>query len=399
MDRERGRRAVGGMACCLVVNAFAVALGCAQAPLEDAAVNGGETDALASSNGLTSINGLSALNGLSAMNGLSALNGLNASGLVSGSTLMNSAAGRSTVSYMVRCALPAGHSITKKDNQGVSYSFPGAIGLAPQWESGACDAMCQEYVSACLMAHVNTSGQHISIWLIGDGPLGFGLSSAYPYQEGSFFGNIFKSPPSAYYCEGEDFNLAVVPGRLGAAIPGAPYKDPFGATSACKKYCSPNSNGYSNCDGFGHVLTVYRDWDPNTDYQLCSRKSGLCMTLDGGGTADGTRITQSGSSTSTNERFRITAVGPGQYKICSKSSGKCLKPTTTSGSQLQAWSYTGASNQKWKITPHVGAYGYYFFCSVANGQCLEVNDASANGIVNDAFHNITAQEWSVDLAK
>src|SRR5262249_48098280 len=161
----------------------------------------------------------------------------------------------------------------------------------------------------------------------------------------------------------------VVPGRLGAGQSGAPYKDPFGSNAACSKYCTaadyPNSaNGYKDCDAFPHVITVYRDWDPNTDYKICSRKSGLCMTLDNGGTSDGTRIDQASYSSSSSQKFRVTAVAAGQYKICSTLSGKCLKPTTTTNAQLQAWTYSGATNQKWQITPHDGAYGYYFTCSL-----------------------------------
>ncbi|HEY3595505.1 MAG TPA: RICIN domain-containing protein, partial [Polyangiaceae bacterium] len=318
MSTSRGKKL---LACCLVGNVL-LAAACTENVVENADNNSNEENAVSTTNGLSAINGLSALNGLSAINGLSALNGLSSTGLVSGSTLMNTSQGRDTVSYMVRCALPAGHSITKKDQNGVSYTFPGQIGLAPTWENGTCDSNCQQYISSCMMAHVNTSGQHIALWIVGDSSaIGWGTSGAYPYQEGSFFGNIFSNPPSAFYCDGEDFDLGVVPGRLGATQSGAPYKDPFGTSALCSRYCTANSGGYSNCDGFSHVITVYRDWDPNTDYKVCSRKSGLCMTLDKGGTTDGTRIDQAAYSSSADQKFRITAVGTSQYKICSTKSG------------------------------------------------------------------------------
>src|SRR5581483_5655457 len=158
-----------------------------------------------SGNGLSG-NGLSG-NGLSG-NGLSGngliMNALNASGLTASTFLMNSASGRSTVSYLVRCALPANRSITKQDLLGASYTFTGQIGVAPEWESGTCGMDCQQQVSACMLAHVNTSGQHITLWLDGDSSaIGWGRSTDYPYQEGSFFGNIFVSPPTAYYCNGK----------------------------------------------------------------------------------------------------------------------------------------------------------------------------------------------------
>jgi hypothetical protein len=72
-----------------------------------------------------------------------------------------------------------------------------------------------------------------------------------------------------------------------------------------------------------HALTVYRDWDSATGYQICSRNTGLCLTVDGGNGSDGTRITQTSSSSSINQRFRITPVASGQCKSCSSKSGKC----------------------------------------------------------------------------
>src|SRR3954464_14957177 len=93
---------------------------------------------LSSQNGLSLLNGLSLTNGLSGNglsgnglsgNGLSGngliMDALNASGLTASTYLMNNASGRSTVSYLVRCALPTGHSITKQDATGASYTFAG----------------------------------------------------------------------------------------------------------------------------------------------------------------------------------------------------------------------------------------------------------------------------------
>jgi hypothetical protein len=42
---------------------------------------------------------------------------------------------------------------------GVSYSFAGQIGVAPEWENSACGTACQELVTACMLAHVNATGQ------------------------------------------------------------------------------------------------------------------------------------------------------------------------------------------------------------------------------------------------
>jgi hypothetical protein len=225
---------------------------------------------LATVNGLSVINGLSMTNGLSMVNGLSMTNGLAGEGLVSGSDAMNTDEARTTMAYLVRCALPWWASITKQDADGVSYTFFGEIGVAPQWQWGQCDSECQLQVTPCMLAHVNTSGVHIPLWVVGDNPvLGWGLSSAYPYEEGSFFGNIFVSPPQAYYCNGKDFDVGVVPGRLGAGLGDAPYRDAFGGTGYCNANCTPadipdQNAGYKACMGYNHVFTVWRNPDAST---------------------------------------------------------------------------------------------------------------------------------------
>ena len=255
---------------------------------------------LAAINGLNAHNGLAAINGLNAHNGLAAVNGLN--GLATGTEpthmavagkqsaaiwqppqasndLMTSAEGRTTMSYIVRCALPSGHSVTMNDQNGTSYTYEGRIGIAPQWETGACDTDCQEYMTACLLAHVNTSGQHISLWLDSASPaIGWGRDANFPYQEGTFYGNIFQSPPKAYYCDGQDHAFGVVPGRLGANQTNSPYTNPLGKDVLCKDRCTAaggtnGNDGFSSCPGiavenFTHIVTVYRNFDPSTMYKI-----------------------------------------------------------------------------------------------------------------------------------
>ena len=269
--------------------AFAAALGGCQPPAaeDDSASADSElvaTNGLQMINGLTMVNGLSG-NGLSGNglsgNGLSAqalvVNPLSTTGLTSSSGLINSAAGRTTLSYLVRCALPAGRTITKTDSNGASYSFAGGIGLTPEWETGTCNGDCQRWNSACLLAHVNTAGIHVPIWIVGQNPgLGWGQSATYPNQEGTFFGNIFTTNETghvdAYYCQGPGFDKAVVDGRIGSTQVGAPYRDLFASG-----YCNYNgcmasdvqtsgvADGYKVCsmgDGamstWNQLLTVWR---------------------------------------------------------------------------------------------------------------------------------------------
>jgi hypothetical protein len=242
-----------------------------------------ESNLVFSTNGLSVINGLSTMNGLSTPNGLSVINGLATNGLsvINGLSTMNglsstvgqmtTALGRTTIEYLVRCALPQGDSITKQDQLGVSYTFAGQLGVAPAWKTGGCDATCQQAVSSCMLAHVNTTGVHIPLWLVSPvSSIGWGTNPQFPNREGTFFGNIMTTNQQsgaldAFYCNGPGFSTDTVPGRLGALQTGAPYTDPYlanGGSGDCSPCTSTRADGPSSCkaDGitFKTPVTVWR---------------------------------------------------------------------------------------------------------------------------------------------
>jgi hypothetical protein len=152
-----------------------------------------------SANGL-SANGLSA-NGLSA-NGLSA-NGLSANGL--GSAVFAEWFGQNPTSadtlmrYVVRCAVPAGQTRSYTDQQtGQQYNWAGVLGLAPQWAGGAPASLQeQKVITACLLAHVNESGRHLPISVLGRNATGQLIPytrdelMTFSIHEACFFGNLF----------------------------------------------------------------------------------------------------------------------------------------------------------------------------------------------------------------
>jgi hypothetical protein len=107
-----------------------------------------------------------------------------------------------TLRYLVECALPEGHAITKRID-GREHTFEGLVGIAPEWEDDECDEDCQEWVSACLLARTNVSGKEVNIWMRADHPaIGEGSSLEYPTLEASFFGNLFADGSSGYFCAG-----------------------------------------------------------------------------------------------------------------------------------------------------------------------------------------------------
>ena len=56
---------------------------------------------------------------------------------------------RELMKYLVSCALPTGDDVTVTV-QGTTYTFPGQLGLAPEWglQVRTCDVSCQQWVSA-----------------------------------------------------------------------------------------------------------------------------------------------------------------------------------------------------------------------------------------------------------
>ena len=45
-----------------------------------------------------------------------------------------------------------------------------------------------------MLAHVNTAGVHIPLWLVSpNSAVGWGLDPGYPNEEATFFGNIFTT--------------------------------------------------------------------------------------------------------------------------------------------------------------------------------------------------------------
>jgi hypothetical protein len=319
------------------------------------------------------------------------------------------------VSYMVKCALPAGRSITKQDASGASYTFPGSLGVAPEWESGSCGADCQKQMTACMMAHINTTGQHIALWLDGDSSaLGWGQNANYPFQEGSFFGNIFTSPPTAYYCEGRDFDRGVVHGRLGADQNGAPYSNLGGTGTPCSSVCvaadSPHqADGYKSCGGYNHVVTVWRDFDPTTAYTMVNRNTHTAAEVSGFSTSDLANVQAWAPNGGKNQQWKIQRVSAGLYKIVNVNSNKCLDvagASTSSGANVEQYTCNGGKNQLWRIVPKGAGY-YQIRTELTNTSsspnCLDIYSVSgANGANVQSFqcdvNGGVAQQWKVDLA-
>jgi hypothetical protein len=195
---------------------------------------------------------------------------------------MTSDVGRQTVQYLVRCALAANDSLVKQDQYGNNFTFAGGLGLSPGYKTGSCNQDCTEMLSACMMAHINTSGTHIPLYMDGPDSLGWGQSAAFPTREGTFFGQIMVTNTSnaldAYYCNGPGTDKNIVPGRLGATQGAVPYANAFPTSAGFDGMCDTShktgtcatytTSGFSAADGdssctvngttWKHPITVWR---------------------------------------------------------------------------------------------------------------------------------------------
>jgi hypothetical protein len=437
----------------LTLGAIAGLVGCDALP-DDA--EGSHTFAVASTNGLSGINGLSAMNGLSGLNGLSAFNGLSGfngamsanglsamnglsgfNGLAETTGLMTTDPGRKTVAYLIRCALAANDSLTKRDQYGATYTFPGGLGLCPQWKNGGVttDRTCQNMVSACLMAHINTSGVHVPLWMDSESPkIGWGISPSYPKQEGTFFGNIIMTgnlsslsmpavnAPVAYFCEGAGISAGVVAGRLTSGASNVPYVNPYGTNVKCvngQTAAGPVSAGQTAPDGFkqacangycfqnGEPITVWRNpsytpvFDSVYRYSLAPMSAtGKSIDVANGSTSNGTRVQQFATLNDDAQKVTIMASGS-NWKIAMKANtNKCFGPIgngTANSTGIEVQDCNGGNNQAWSITADANT-GAFMLKNVASNRCLDVPMGSgADGVglqIYDCFGS-TAQKFKL----
>ena len=159
-----------------------------------AACGGGETGVEEVSAYALSANALSA-------NALSA-NALSANALTA--TALKDPMAREFLKYVVSCALPD-DEVIKMTIDGQSYSFPGSLGMEPQWgeRGGSCDESCQRWITACVLARVDFLGveRPISVRGLNQGLKTTGKEAKdFPVREATYFGNVFAPGKPLYAC-------------------------------------------------------------------------------------------------------------------------------------------------------------------------------------------------------
>jgi hypothetical protein len=179
--------------------------------------------------------------------------------------------GRELLTYVARCALNA-EDILVAEHAGVTYEFPGLLGVAPEWEHAPLTASLQRWVSSCLLAHVNAFDTSVPISLRAPAKLEFDVSESvdFPVYEATFFGNVFNVDQVMYACTGD---MPEVANTLSEHRELRACSDPansngtsacqFVAVGRCRDVCD-NKNpgmGWSGCTGGGvhyaEAVSVY----------------------------------------------------------------------------------------------------------------------------------------------
>ncbi|HXU06889.1 MAG TPA: RICIN domain-containing protein [Polyangia bacterium] len=365
-----------------------------------------------------------ALNGFT-MNGLENPSG----GLLSASGLMTTPGGREFVKYMVKVAYPNGAHLTKQDNAVPpnTYTFDGSLGVAPELEYNTCDLACQEKVSAAMLAHVNNSGLHVGIWLVGpDNGIGWATSPDYPYQEGAYFGNMFAPNPHGNYCAGANLGGGPAKGRLGAPltsnanIMNSPYGSQWDGVNSqnvpsyCwtqqNQYCAPSGGGFSSCSDsspqtpyssphtWTHVVTVFRNFEPTQLYKICN-KSNKCLGVAGGSMTSGANVEQHSYTAALGQTWQILQVSPGNYKVVNRTSGMVLD---LNGAQLvQRPFVAGTNSQIFPLTYMTSDMGRANLktASTTNGALLMGQGANSSDALVQAVTGYPADSGSPDAAR
>jgi Ricin-type beta-trefoil lectin domain/Somatomedin B domain len=235
-------------------------------------------------------NSQSAGNSVTGSNGLGrnglGLNGLNikslgshalaASGTVTSATqtwLNTAADADNAMTYIVKCAAPRGTTVRGTIN-GQAKTWTGEFGVASSWLNNALmNQSQQEWMSACLAAHVNLAGSQVTVSFRTSDNSTIPYTSAdasYKCREAAFMGNLFQAgsdPLPMVQCH--DHGARSGNGRLCD-----PQKNSFECLTDCALLCnqpaggsgSPLTSCSANVNGstrtYSRIISTYLPIDP-----------------------------------------------------------------------------------------------------------------------------------------
>jgi hypothetical protein len=216
------------------------------------------------------------------------------------------------------------------------------------------------------------------------------------------------------YCAGKDMGSGDAMGRMGSpfgnssAVLTSPYGWQYdGATSQnVPAYCSTGgctiqNEGYASCPdptgattghpAWNHVVTVWRNFESTQLYKICNKSSGKCLGVVAGSTASGANIEQRAYAGAAGQTWKVLQVSQGVYKIINKTSGMSLD---VNGTQVVQKPYV---SQGFPITYLSSEPGYVNLRTSSNPNVFWNNWSTADGALIQTTTNSTADpaKWTI----
>jgi ricin-type beta-trefoil lectin protein len=113
------------------------------------------------------------------------------------------------------------------------------------------------------------------------------------------------------------------------------------------------------------------------DLLLISKQSGKCVQVEGGGNANGAKISQGPCVTEAANRWQRVDAGSGYFFLKAMHSAKCAQVNGRSranGAKITQWNCLDQDNVKWKERP--AEPGYIYVENMESGKCMQVEGAS-----------------------
>ena len=139
------------------------------------------------------------------------------------------------MSYIVRCALPSGHTHhAPRTAPATSYSFAGAIGVAPEWETGTCNTTCQERMTGVLARAREHLGRAHPDLARQRGRDRLGPEHQLPVPGGLVLRQHLREPAQGLLLQRQGLQRrARCPAASASASRTRPTSDPFGTPGPC----------------------------------------------------------------------------------------------------------------------------------------------------------------------
>jgi len=201
-----------------------------------------------------------------------------------------------------------------------------------------------------------------------------------------------------------------VEGRIGANAADAPYQNPFvpvgdGSGSCASNCTSSTADSWGTCGGangypvYRHVITVYRDFDPDAYYSLCNVQTGLCLN---GADTSSSKVPFTTQASGVAPGFRFTRLGStyeGPFEIRGANTDKVYLPSTLAGTELSRRADVNGTLYNWDLFSLTQLTGnMYLVHNTASGLLLNGDGRTAGQAPYLASQFSTyAQAWTLRL--